>query len=510
MRRPQSSALPAFLRQPGPTPSLAGKPACLKWTASFPLSTITPVIGGGIESAEPDTVDMVRVPGIRGQLRHWWRFLYASAHETARPRGAESLFERESALWGGLGAGSDGGRNTGSRTSRVRLTVAILDPGEVLPAGWHEMSHRGKLKTLPRWDLGNRLAYALFPLQRTAKERAQHRGGDRLATRPVRQGLRFRLDLEVRGEKPDIEPRPDDVRQVLAATWAWVHLGGLGARTRRGFGALALDSSSPDFELGGLEATWENLFRPPGGAELAEWWATFRRAAWQGAEVPPPRFVNTKALAGEPAPDADRAHEELVGLLATFRQGPKVGRDPSRDRMPGESRWPEPDLLRLERASSARERQDYDHPPSREAIDAYDEGQLGAPRAAFGLPLQVRFKYSDRRDRKADATLLPEDSESRRWSSPLLLRPICIAGGSFSPLAWILGGSRPHRVRIEFTGSSKSARATVEGSAGSRDVISQYLGKTDGDALEAFVLWLRDNHRYRPFTGAADGRRGHA
>ena len=504
MRRPRPTALPAFLHQPGTAPSLGDKPACLEWAAGFHLSTITPIIGGGVESAEPDAIDLVRVPGIRGQLRHWWRFLYAEDDEMERPGAAEGLFARESALWGGLDvAAGDGGKN-GSRVSRVRLRVRVDDAGEVLPAGWHEISHRGKLKTLPRWALGNRLAYALFPLQRTAEERARHRGPQKMATRPVRQGLRFRLELKVRGEKPAAEPVAEDVRQVLAAVWAWVHLGGLGARTRRGFGALALEEPPELGDLDGLKTEWSSLFRPPGG-ELGKWWTAFRRAAWPGSEAPPLRFSTTEALAGEPAPHGDRAHEELVGLLATFRQGPRVGRDPSRDRRPGESRWPEPDLLRLARASGARERKDYDHPPSREAIEAYAGEELGAPRAAFGLPLQVRFKYTDRRDGKADATLLPEGSQ--RWSSPLLLRPLRTAGGNFTPVIWILGGSRPDEVRIEFAGAT--GKATVKGSAGARDVIAEYLGKAEGDALRAFALWLRDNHRYRPLTGGAGGRKRH-
>ena len=39
------------------------------------LRTITPVVGGGVQAGDPDTVDIVRVPSIRGHLRAFWRAL---------------------------------------------------------------------------------------------------------------------------------------------------------------------------------------------------------------------------------------------------------------------------------------------------------------------------------------------------------------------------------------------------------------------------------------------------
>ncbi len=35
----------------------------------LPIECITPVIGGGVESFEPDEIDVVRVPSLRGQLQ---------------------------------------------------------------------------------------------------------------------------------------------------------------------------------------------------------------------------------------------------------------------------------------------------------------------------------------------------------------------------------------------------------------------------------------------------------
>jgi CRISPR-associated protein Cmr1 len=80
------------------------------------LECITPVIGGGVRAREPDTVDIVRVPGIRGQLRFWWRTL-GSEPDPA------TLFANEMRVWGGVSGGADGV----AVASRVRVSVECID-----------------------------------------------------------------------------------------------------------------------------------------------------------------------------------------------------------------------------------------------------------------------------------------------------------------------------------------------------------------------------------------------
>jgi len=59
------------------------------------LRTITPIYGGGVHTREVDAVDVIRVPSVRGQLRWWWRVLFAGEHEDPR-----RLFEAEFGWFG--------------------------------------------------------------------------------------------------------------------------------------------------------------------------------------------------------------------------------------------------------------------------------------------------------------------------------------------------------------------------------------------------------------------------
>ena len=238
----------------------------------LPLDGITPVIGGGVEAFVPDTVDRVRLQGIRGQLRWFWRALQSPSALTD----ASALFEKERALWGGVGGaklgeevstGSDRGRGgaggdgdeEGGRRSRVLLGVRVDQQGRDEPAGHHVINSAGKESL--SWKADSASAYALFPLQipKEDRDRQRARGHSQIPMKSQRVELRFTLSVRVMpgltsshsAEIPDASKDTEgvdalrrvieeDVDGVLKALWAWVHLGGLGARTTRGFGVLAV------------------------------------------------------------------------------------------------------------------------------------------------------------------------------------------------------------------------------------------------------------------------------
>ena len=399
------------------------------WRLVLPLRVITPIVGGGVEAMEPDTVDIVRLPEVRGVLRWWWRALYAG--EAEEP---DALFQREAALWGGVDVPA--GPEKTSYRSRVRLQSRILSPGRVVPAGTHQPGRDGKPRAFPTWTLGKGLGYALFPLQRTTDERRKFRG-QAMPTRAVRTGVRFELSVAVvapprpkdetdEGKRQRLQARwPDEIREVLQTLWAWIHLGGLGARTRRGFGALALDG---DARVG------EGF---PGPEDAAALLAEDLAAGWrrlQGLNRLGPRLAGARLLVGPEARDAAAAHEALVSALWTFRQGVGFAREAGKGR-PGHSRWPEAEHLR--RLNEGR------------AEGGGDPGEEpGVPRAAFGMPLIVQFK--DAKDRGAGATIVPAgergdaEADGARWASPVLLRPSASGPAGYRPQVLLLGGDRPH------------------------------------------------------------------
>lgn len=267
MRR---TAPPCLLESPPQAPSEPSTQWILE--LSLPLETITPVIGGGCRSKQPDPREAVRPASLRGILRHWWRVV---GDETD----AKTLHQKEAAFWGGVDLDKatlkeieqahpgrvpetltkQAGKGKVALASRVQLLVKVDEPGTIEPTGWHDFV-AGRPKTLPRWTKPE-LSYALFPLQRTQQElrlasnltQVQREG--RLSTGPWRTGLKFTLTLRVRalplGEKePDWSI--DQLKRLLRAVQAWLLLGGYGARTTRGFGALAIQKNKhPEATLAG-------------------------------------------------------------------------------------------------------------------------------------------------------------------------------------------------------------------------------------------------------------------
>src|SRR5690606_23507376 len=64
-------------------------------TVSVHIESITPIYGGGAVARKVDGATPIRVPGIRGQLRFFWRALFA-------PGERERLAKRERELFGGV------------------------------------------------------------------------------------------------------------------------------------------------------------------------------------------------------------------------------------------------------------------------------------------------------------------------------------------------------------------------------------------------------------------------
>jgi len=489
------------------------------------LRTITPVVGGGVEPFEPDEVDPVRVPGIRGQLREWWRRLYARESESI-----EAFFAREASLWGGVGVG---GESAGAASkpkdgpglrSRVVLWLdpATLRPGSFEAAGVHPAEPGKSPKAMARWNGGQEFGYALFPLQRADRERREWRRGQELPTRRVRRNLAFRLMVSLRQgarKRTAGDPR-EPVRQVLATLWTWIHLGGVGARTRRGFGALEI-ASAAQFEgfppaLEDLVQEWQSLLSPGSDEEFEGRFERFQQATRATCAHWPPRlYAGQPLVAGTARGDregaAQRAHSELLKHFRLFRQGSGFARDPAPrpKEPPGRSRWPEANLLRLRREPDA----EWEHAVPDEA--KAERGRLGAPRAAFGLPIVMHFKSGPRvpgrePDEHANGQILPEvadRSESPdRWASPVLLRPVPGRNGAYRPLVAVLRGPRPEAVRLRYNGEERDTASgiAIAASAGARFEIRSLLSKHGGDAIGAFTSWLIDKRSFKP-VGATAG-----
>jgi CRISPR-associated protein Cmr1 len=338
---------------------------------AFPLQCMTPVVGGGVEKQTPDTAEILRIPAIRGQLRMWWRALQPEPTKPTDTKPTDKLFHDESALWGGVSGEADGDAKKDTQRSRVVLQVRGATFRADLPAGRHEGSD-GRYRALPNWDGGRPMGYGLFPLQLPRETLSRLKTADP-PTASVRHGLTFTLEVTV-SLRGDLEAAKNDLRQVLGSLWAWIHLGGIGARTTRGFGALSLDPSEiaknaaieliPGSKLAPTtrDALYDelrrlvNCFEPPKRPDspaFVEWlqgaakqfqWPSRGSSQRSGYH---PRLPAKGWCLGPPRREAKEAHSEGLAMLMDFRQRPGVGRNPGQQRgRPGRSRWPEADTMR--------------------------------------------------------------------------------------------------------------------------------------------------------------------
>lgn len=370
---------------------------------------ITPLFGGGVEPQTADPVTLVRGPGIRGHLRFWWRATRGGAFDgdLARMRAAEMR------IWGAAATKASGG------PSCVGMRVATTSQGQAA----HPFTMRPG-KRFPDADQAVAPAYAAFPLQQEL--------------RAVRAGIELTLELRF--------PR-DLEADVLAAVWAWETFGGVGGRTRRGFGAV--EPTEPLEVATGDPTTW--LER-----KLRE---TVTAGPWpQG--VP---HLSRTATSFRLTPLSWR---QLIDHYKSFRQWRNEGKQSNR---PGRSKWPEPDVVRLLTGDTA--------PLHKESIHSPPIAKF--PRAVFGLPIIFHFQGGG--DPK-DTTL--QGIEHDRLASPLILRPVNI-GGRTHGLALVLDGPRTPPGGLKLDKAPRSPRVDHQLTPDEADRIEPLDGQTD--VLQAFL-----------------------
>jgi CRISPR-associated protein Cmr1 len=380
---------------------------------------ITPLFGGGVEPGWHDPVSVVRATSIRGQLRFWWRAIcggrYASLPE---------LYRAEGELWGSAARDKDDNSGPGL----VQVEVIPLQPRKKDDERLHDVytTDKGRKRARPRRNTRVH-PYVSFPLQ-PSQEEAEHISENEI--KRVRHDVEFDLRLSY--------PQGNDA--VEAALWAWETFGGVGGRTRRGFGAIALiargkDANSVQPVAPPALQTVEQQLRGQLAAHLTKARHIHNDIPHLQADAQWLRVVNRRwnlrPRDRAQLTQAQAAWHELIAQLQHYRQQ----RDPApgKSEPPGRSRWPESDSLRLDLQTHLPA-----HPP-RLRFRKY-------PRAEFGLPIITKFKDEGRGGQKGD----PQQSTLQgigydRMASPLILRPLLCQHNGLEVavgLALVLGGQR--------------------------------------------------------------------
>ena len=196
--------------------------------------------------------------------------------------------------------------------------------------------------------------YVAFPLEE----------GDSLL-----EGVKFHLTLTC----------PKDAESEIAdALWAWESFGGIGARTRRGLGAIACTK----IECNGKTET----ITPPAANEVVQYIEAGLKKHVADGIFPDnlPRLPQTKTnvRVTHKQNDPDAAWKLLIKQLKEFRQNRR--QNPVNRNVPGRSNWPEPDAIRRIFGTNPSSK----HGAALSSTDKF-------PRSVFGLPIIFQFKRED-------------------------------------------------------------------------------------------------------------------
>jgi CRISPR-associated protein Cmr1 len=338
-------------------------------TQTRTYKVITPLYGGGEETAKADSINTVRGPEIRGLLRFWWRATRGGAFEGD----LQKMKAREEEIWGSSGEIGKPG------PSHVSI---FINPIKIKKGSPFQAVDRNGSRIRNIGQPSSKDGYLSFPLRDEPNP-------------TVLENVEF--ELSIRYPKAEVE------EDIKAALWAWETFGGIGARTRRGFGALQclnIDQKPVDLkrkdEIKGYIADQLKGFR------LSE-------GKWP-AGVPHLNMKHQfKVLVRGADFSALEVWRDLGNQLQKFRQ--------SRNGRFGRSLWPEADEIRRLTGDFINPR----HSPRHSARNF--------PRGKFGLPIIFEFKRDDVTEGDPQKTTL-QGSENDRLASPLILRPIVCSDGA--------------------------------------------------------------------------------
>ena len=399
-------------------------------TISLEFAMLTPLFGGGAESRQPLDEDMpLRGSAIRGQLRFWWRAARGGQYKTL-----DELRAAEVRLWG-----------EGTAPGIASLSTKSDKPS-FSKEHYFEKDHRGNWRPSRGKES---LAYMGFSLQPTKDEA---RAG--IAARPaIAVSGKHTLTITLHASASD-----DDRQEIEAAVWAWSHFGGIGGRTRRGFGAVSTSDTESLRDL--LSSKHIVDKRPPeeGIPSLA-----------------PSAGAQLVALSG--SGPAAAQWKAIADKYQAFHQGKNVGRNtPQPGKWAGRSRWPEPDVIRHNT-----DRHNSGDPQHQQRIVNVDK----APRGQFGMPVIFHFI-----ERIEDLTLKPQGYE--RYGSPLILRPLGQKDKAYG-VALVLG-NRPNLDHLDggvvLTQGRSKYPVQVKLTAADAAAMREPLG-ADPDPLLSFLKFLK-------------------
>jgi CRISPR-associated protein Cmr1 len=344
------------------------------------LSLTTPAFAGG---AGKEKTDGIRPPTVKALLRFWWRTM----HGHLPP---DKLFEAESTLFGST---SRQGLRVVPRGPVRPPDTQVEDAGQPVKA---ELAYLGYGPVVRVRGEGNRTQVERLPCKTT---------------------MRFHLVLPPGGNRDEL----------LKALWLMSAFGGIGSRSRRGWGSVKVTPEGGWGELPDLARTpaalvagaltrglafifGDDAFGKRG--KLPEW-TTVSFTAFSR---------DTELVAGPAFADDMAAHQGAADMLRAERQSLGCAReDPAR----------------------CQERHGTDHDAVYELARQAKRDRLAGPieapkRAAYGLPHPYFLQGlgGDDEQKRASFTILDGNQEGRR-ASPLFVKVLHASDGYVPLLLWL-------------------------------------------------------------------------
>ncbi len=422
---------------------------------------ITPLFGGGAVTKKADDVKIIRETEIRGQLRFWWRAI----------RGVgtiKEMSEREAEIFGTSASEKDGNK---LGASKVKVFVEIEKKGESkVPFVVVEKTDRfGNIEYNDRTGepktkvIDKKIApiYAVFPLRPPENEKF---AGMYISLLQV--GVEFNLEITF----------PNELRKdVEAALWAWENFGGIGARTRRGFGAVELfevcENNSDITNLIEKPTSNKDAFRTYYQTKITEF---TNDLGGRTIDKNVPHLLQTSDSKTQTRNNSKDAWEFLIKQLKDFRQSRNPSSDPRKE---GRSYWSEPDEIRRIVKKGDGLTRDFAHLP-KHTVKKF-------PRAEFGMPIVFSFpQYNEPKNTE----LLPNGYT--RLASTLILKPVACSDGKFLALALILETSKEIFNDVHLVKQSPKkdyGRVEIHLKSGEEKLIKPMETFGETDVLKAFL-----------------------
>ncbi len=452
-------------------------------TNTYEIQVITPIFGGGVEAGVNDPITPIRPSSIRGHLRFWWRATRGASCDSVK-----ELKQREGEIWG-----------TTENPSPVEIEVTMWSYTEPVECA-HYKERDGRKGFDLRWSSqlnvgGRSLPYALFPFQGTApnsKDRkfpAKMICSARFSLKVViaNENHMYRLRADYNGQRAKkglslLGDSDDDIkRDVESAVWAWINFGGIGARTRRGCGALyCLHCKPEDPEL------------MPQSFETFKDWMTNRMSKYglkyHTSTNDWPTIGEIRLKIGL---NAISCWETSIEVLKDLRQGANIGRDSGH----GRSRWPEAESVRelVLKTNDLKSRPSWHDKDPRIPIIAF-------PRAEFGMPIIIEIRKESLTPGGVNIKpTLQRDEKNDRMASPLILRPIKFRDSKFASMIIRLNKTTLDSAYLKPGNSDLAKPQPLMGSQITDAKLAHYKdspmnrGLRTGSAVDAFLAYAKEN-----------------